>query len=218
MTLWQVIGSRIAEVTGDSIGPGGTDSVGGGCINRAVRLTGAERDYFVKLNAAARLDMFEAEAAGLQEIADSGSLRVPRPLCWGVDGDSAYLVLEYVEFGRGGTSGLEALGRGLAAMHRVTRDRFGWVRDNTIGSTPQINTSGRDWTAFWRERRLGYQLELAARNGYGARGSVVRQLCHGQRRRPGDFRPGGVLWRPGDRSGHDRAVRRFRRPVLCGLS
>ncbi|HKJ09028.1 MAG TPA: fructosamine kinase family protein [Gammaproteobacteria bacterium] len=172
MTLWRVIADRIGEVTGDSIGPGGADSVGGGCINRAVRLAGAERDYFVKLNAGARLDMFEAEAAGLQEIARSGSLRVPRPLCWGVHGDSAYLVLEHVEFGRGGTSGLEALGRGLAAMHRVTRDRFGWERDNTIGSTPQINTSDRDWTAFWRERRLGYQLELAARNGYG--GSLQR--------------------------------------------
>ncbi|MEJ2645332.1 MAG: fructosamine kinase family protein [Gammaproteobacteria bacterium] len=169
MTLWRVIADRIEQVTGDTIDPGAPDGVGGGCINRAVRVAGTERDYFVKLNDAGRLDMFEAEAAGLKEIARSKTLRVPQPLCWGVDGDSAYLVLEHVAFGRGGTSSLEALGRGLAAMHRVGRDSFGWDRNNTIGSTPQINTPDRDWMAFWRDHRLGYQLQLAARNGYGGR-------------------------------------------------
>jgi fructosamine-3-kinase len=47
--------------------------------------------------------------------------------------------------------------------------RFGWDRDNTIGSTPQLNEPSVDWVTFWRERRLGYQLELAARNGYRGR-------------------------------------------------
>jgi fructosamine-3-kinase len=50
-------------------------------------------------------------------------------------------------------------------MHRVTGRSFGWRRDNTIGSTPQPNTPGNDWIAFWREQRLGFQLRLAERNG-----------------------------------------------------
>ena len=52
-------------------------------------------------------------------------------------------------------------------MHRTTRADFGWDRDNTIGSTPQINTPSSSWVAFYCDHRLGYQLETAARYGYG---------------------------------------------------
>ena len=50
-------------------------------------------------------------------------------------------------------------------MHRHTQDRFGWHRDNTIGSTPQPNEKNSDWVVFWQQQRLGFQLELAAQNG-----------------------------------------------------
>lgn len=170
MPDWQVIADRIAGASGDKVPVPTPIGVTGGCINETVRLAGVARDYFVKLNDAGRLSMFEAEAAGLEAIARSATLRVPRPLCWGVAGDSAYFAMEYVEFGRGATPrGGEALGRGLAAMHRVTDQSFGWTMDNTIGATPQINTPHWNWAVFWRERRLGYQLRLAARNGYGGR-------------------------------------------------
>ena len=71
--------------------------------------------------------------------------------------------------GRPGGDGPEQAGRQLAAMHRNGRERFGWHRDNTIGSTPQPNASSADWIKFWREQRLGFQLRLAARNGHGGR-------------------------------------------------
>ena len=67
----------------------------------------------------------------------------------------------------------ELLGRQLAAMHRSTRDRFGWHRDNTIGSTRQINTQEEDWVTFYREHRLRFQLDLADENGYG--GNLIRR-------------------------------------------
>jgi fructosamine-3-kinase len=54
-------------------------------------------------------------------------------------------------------------------MHRTARDHFGWDRDNTIGSTPQHNAPCGEWVTFWREHRLGFQLDLAARQGYGGR-------------------------------------------------
>jgi len=59
------------------------------------------------------------------------------------------------------------MGEQLAAQHRVTSSAFGWHRDNTIGSTPQLNDPERDWVRFLVERRLRFQLELAARNGQG---------------------------------------------------
>jgi fructosamine-3-kinase len=146
--------------------------VAGGCINTGVRLTDGERSYFVKLNSSNLQDMFEAESEGLQALADTRSIRVPTPVCSGVSGDQAYLVMEFVEMGQGSRDGVEAAGRLLAAMHRVSQPYFGWHRDNTIGSTPQPNHKRDAWIDFWREQRLGFQLQLAGENGY--RGNLQR--------------------------------------------
>jgi fructosamine-3-kinase len=167
MSLWETIGTAIAEVTGNQGTVVQQGAVGGGCINQAVRLQYGGQTYFVKLNGAAQVGMFEAEARGLRELRDSHTLRVPEPLCWGVDGQTAWLVLEHLALG--GSGDPAALGRGLASLHRVTQPQFGWVRDNTIGSTPQINTPNPDWIAFWREHRLRFQLDLAERHGHGGR-------------------------------------------------
>jgi len=145
----------------------------GGSINAAYRMSGDDRDFFVKFNRAGMLEMFEAEAEGLNALHASGTIRVPEALVWGETDRHAWLVTEYIQFGRGRADTAEAFGRGLAAMHRVTAERFGWHRDNTIGSTPQPNGWRDDWIAFYRERRLSFQLELAARNGFG--GSLQRK-------------------------------------------
>jgi fructosamine-3-kinase len=58
------------------------------------------------------------------------------------------------------------LGQQLAKQHRYCEDRFGWHKDNTIGSTPQHNLWNDDWVEFVGADRLGFQLELAAKNGF----------------------------------------------------
>ncbi|MFN2308698.1 MAG: fructosamine kinase family protein [Gammaproteobacteria bacterium] len=164
MQPWPRIREHLRAETGVRLSDA-REAVAGGCINEAVRVRGEGRDFFVKLNAADLADMFAAEAEGLRAIAETHTVRVPAPVCWGVAGDTAYLVLEHLSFGRGGRGAV--LGEQLAAMHHATRADFGWHRDNAIGSTPQLNTPTHDWISFWRERRLGYQLQLAARNGWG---------------------------------------------------
>jgi len=167
MSLWETIGADIAAATGKQAELSGQVATGGGCINQTMRVRYGDDSYFVKLNSASRAAMFAAEVLGLQELQGSHTLKVPEPVCWGDDGDSAYLVLEDLELDSHGD--LAALGEGLAAMHRVTRERFGWETDNTIGSTLQVNTSESDWASFWRTHRLQFQLELAAQNGHGGR-------------------------------------------------
>ncbi|XP_042039075.1 protein-ribulosamine 3-kinase, chloroplastic isoform X3 [Salvia splendens] len=56
-----------------------------------------------------------------------------------------------------------ALGRKLAEMHKAGESTkgFGFDVENTIGSTPQINTWTSDWIEFYGVHRLGYQLKLA---------------------------------------------------------
>jgi fructosamine-3-kinase len=62
----------------------------------------------------------------------------------------------------------QQMGRDLAALHRysITSDgHYGWHLNNTIGSTPQINTWRTDWNEFLAIDRLGYQLQLARHKG-----------------------------------------------------
>ena len=178
MTDWKQIGERIGTATGERFSPLTSDAVGGGCINAAARLSDGHRHFFVKLNRAERLEMFEAEQAGLDEIGATNTIRVPRPVCTGLAGGQSFIVLEHLELRGSGNSALA--GDRLAALHRHTSGQFGWHRDNTIGSTPQPNGVLRDWATFWRVHRLGFQLDLAARNGLGRkianRGALLLSL------------------------------------------
>lgn len=140
------------------------ESVGGGDISAARRVSDGARSFFVKSQPADRLPMFEAEAAGLAELAAADAVRVPGVVCHGVAAGRAYLVLEDLPLQPHGDAA--QLGRQLALQHRVTAARFGWRRDNWIGATPQSNAWQADWIGFWRDARLGPQLRLALRNGY----------------------------------------------------
>ena len=178
MDLLEAIAIDITAATGVRAPCERLGSVGGGCINQAMRLRYGNNTYFVKFNTVDKLDMFAAEAAGLKALQGGHGLHIPAPVCWGKNRQSAWLVMEHLELG--GRPRPQALGEGLAAMHRMIQADYGWYRNNTIGSTPQPNSTCNDWIEFWRERRLRFQLELAARNGVtGAlqtRGELLLEL------------------------------------------
>jgi len=140
--------------------------VGGGDVSSAWRVRAGDRHVFLKTGPASAHDMFLAEADGLRELAGAGAVRVPNVLGCVSSGNESLLALEWIDFDISDTACERKLGTQLAALHRVTADRFGWHRDNTIGATPQRNTWSDDWVGFFAEHRLGYQLELAARNGF----------------------------------------------------
>ncbi|KAK2407194.1 protein-ribulosamine 3-kinase, chloroplastic [Trifolium repens] len=101
--------------------------------------------------------LFEAEALGLGAIYETETIRVG-PLPTG----GSVIIMEFIEFG-GSRGDQSVLGRKLAEMHKAGKSSkgFGFDVENTIGSTPQINTWSSDWIKFYAEHRLGYQLQLA---------------------------------------------------------
>lgn len=165
MSIWIDIGNVIARETSTRFKITRQRPVGGGCINKAYVVEGDGQSYFVKINARDRLPMFQAEIAGLLELAEGKAVRVPHPLCAATAGRNSFIAMEYVAFGPAGHMG--TFGRQLAALHRKYATHFGWHMDNTLGETAQINSPSKDWCEFWRAYRLGYQLALAARNGFG---------------------------------------------------
>jgi len=175
---WQKIIQHIESSTHQPFKLLKAQPLAGGDINAAYRLQAANRSFFVKLNSPDRLAMFEAEAAGLEAITHSQTIRVPKLIVCGKTADHAFLVLEYVVLNKLDNRSEQLLGQQLAQLHMQKQDYFGWHRDNTIGSTAQVNGRYRDWISFWQQQRLGHQLTLAAANGYGGRLQALgEKLC-----------------------------------------
>ncbi|HVY79379.1 MAG TPA: fructosamine kinase family protein [Steroidobacteraceae bacterium] len=163
------VGAQLAATLHTRVASQPERRVHGGCINESYRWQSAAGALFVKIASARQLEMFEAEAEGLEELAKACAVRVPRALAAGATDECAFLALEWIDFGGSTSAASKCLGEQLARQHRTSAAHFGWHRDNTIGSTPQINTRTSSWVTFFREHRLRYQLDLAARNGYRGR-------------------------------------------------
>ena len=159
------IAAAVGRATGKPFAPHDARAVHGGDISQAFTLADGARTVFVKVQPVSNKALFQAEAAGLEALARARAVRVPDVVCQGEAGQRAYLVLEHLAFSSRGDAA--RLGRQLAGQHRVSAPQFGWGTDNWIGSTLQPNGWTADWIEFWRTRRLGFQLDLAAKHGYG---------------------------------------------------
>jgi fructosamine-3-kinase len=139
-------------------------SISGGSINEAFAcdLAGGRR-VFVKSNRE-HGEMFGCEARGLAWLAEAGALRVPEVLAVG----HGFLVLEHLEGSRG-AGYEEALGRGLAELHRFGAQVFGHHEDNFLATLEQDNTPADDWPSFYLHRRLEPMVRAAIDAGHAPR-------------------------------------------------
>jgi len=151
--------------------------VGGGSINRAWRVETTAGPFFLKSQEDAPPGFFACEADGLRRLQQAGA-DVPQVVAVqdapaGPDGQASppYLLMEWIQPDRWTSSRMRALGRQLAAVHRVESETYGLSMDNFIGLLPQPNRPVDDWCAFYRERRLGVQYEMAVQRGRIAPGS-----------------------------------------------
>jgi protein-ribulosamine 3-kinase len=127
-------------------------------------VAGADRFAFVKRYPAGREDLRDAEIEGLEALAATRTVAVPRILGQGERDGAPVLVLERLEPAgpAAAAAGEAAFGAALARLHRVTAPAFGWACDNFIGASVQRNGWHDDWATFFRDRRLRVQFELAA--------------------------------------------------------
>jgi len=165
MTLDETLRHALERALGSP--PRAARSLSGGDINDAFEVTLEDtRSVFVKTNARAAPEMFPAEARGLAFLAEARVLRVPRVLAVSSAHDEVrFLALELVPSGSPARGHDEALGRGLAALHRFGTPRFGLDHDNFIGSLPQSNRARPSWAEFYEKERLAPQLARAAAQG-----------------------------------------------------
>jgi len=144
----------------------------GGDIGRSLRVETDRRRLFVKYRLDAPAALFEREAEGLRLLGSTGAPEapaVPEPLYAGeIPGrPGGMIVLTWIETGPSRPGAAEALGRGLALLHRRTSPdgRYGLQTDNFIGLLPQKNDWHDSWVSFYRECRLMPMAKLAAERG-----------------------------------------------------
>ena len=197
-SLLQSIRYGLSETVGEIVDLQWVRNLPGGDINHAALIRSGETDWFVKYHVNAPGGMFAAEAQALAEISEQECIRVPAPVALGSDGDTAWLVLEHLQLTPSGPASL--MGEQLAALHSISKNRFGWTRDNYIGSTAQINKNSDNWTKFWGDSRLKPQFLLAEAAGFSgqllARGEQLLdnldKLMHGHQ--PAASLLHGDLW------------------------
>jgi len=160
---------QIEYATGQILKNYRLNSIGGGSINDAYQLQSDQQSYFIKLNQPQLSAMFEAEAIGLEEMRALNCVRLPEVICHGQTEEHSYIVLEYIQLSSLRGQASQRLGTQLAQLHGHNQPYYGWQINNTIGSTPQHNKREHDWLSFWQKHRLGEQLKLVSKNGFGAR-------------------------------------------------
>lgn len=135
-------------------------SLSGGCINQAAKLTTNRDIFFAKWSATAPADQFVREAEALQELAKASTLlQIPRVVL--AQTDPALLVTTFLEPAAGSTAHQdEQLGRGIAELHRYEHDRYGFYHNNYCGATRQDNRWNSSWVDFYGQQRLRHLLKL----------------------------------------------------------
>lgn len=160
---WNRLASRLLPDTGPLPHHQPT-ALAGGCVSQVYRWG----EIVLKTGNPSSLPMMQAEQQGLEAIRASETIRAPRPLACGSDGQTAYLALEYLPLRQPPCHPYE-LGRQLSLMHLQTakpHQPFGWCRHNFIGHSRQENTITDDWATFWKNQRLRPMLIRCKQLGY----------------------------------------------------
>ena len=150
-------------------------SIGGGSINSAYQINTAKSQYFLKYNSAAYPNMFESEFKGLELLAGSHSIRIPKTLFYYEGKAYSCLLMEYIESGGKNAEFWKLFAEQLAKMHRSSSDFFGLSFDNYMGSLPQSNQKHTDFVEFFINERLIPQVKLARDSSFMSRQNL-RQM------------------------------------------
>lgn len=167
------INNALESLFGNSTKIAQSDRVFGGDINDSYGLTltnGAR--IFMKTNTIKNAAFFQAEALGLQAIAQTGCIGTPRILGSGTQAGAdgfAFLLLEWIQGKPPVKDYWELFAHQLAKMHQAPTNDFvpngiyGFLQDNFIGAGKQCNAARDCWTSFFRDCRLEPQFRTADR-------------------------------------------------------
>jgi fructosamine-3-kinase len=199
LRLERMLGKRVRECRG----------IGGAHGVRHWRVSLADgRTLFAKLagtGAGADEAGFEAEARGLNWLAEAGAVPVPEVAGW----DEAGLAIAWVPEEVPGARAAEQFGRDLARLHASGAEAFGGPWPGVIAGLPLGNDPGHSWPEWYAQHRLLPYARRAADGGWLGQADVRLAETVAERiadlagpaeppsRIHGDCWSGNVLWSGG---------------------
>ena len=138
--------------------------VEGRIAKRKVR--GADGHYFIKIGSLNDLTLLMSEKIGLEALAATGAIKVPKVIFVGETSTCSFLICEYLDLKKDNLFSGKILGKQLALLHQNSNEFFGLSEDNWIGLNPQKNHWQENWISFFKKYRLQPQLIWAFERGY----------------------------------------------------
>ena len=163
------VGERLGERVGVALGTrvSGSARLAGGDVAESFRFDLADgRTVFAKTHLRPPPGFFTTEAWGLDWLRAPSVVAVPEVLAVS-DGDAhepSFLVLEWIDEGRGVPADDAELGQALAHLHAAGASSFGREDRRTTGSRALPNDPCDTWVEFYATRRL-LPLARLARDG-----------------------------------------------------
>lgn len=151
----------------------------GGDTSGVHKFSTAKGQFVAKTNSGSRQSgLLAAERDGLLALANTHTVSVPEVVLYEQNGSNGeLLVSDFIAAGSKTPASLRTFGRGLAQLHQIDSARFGWTRDNFIGSLPQSNTQQDQWATFYVRERLQPQLQWAQDKGLLPASLIPTESC-----------------------------------------
>lgn len=169
---YQSLAEALVALYGNSVAVEKTDKLTGGDINKAYGLTLTNGQHvFMKANEKDKVQFFKSESLALSAISKTSTIGTPKVLCTGTDNGEivgySFMLMDFVESSLRNEDYFEKLGHNLASLHKAPAEefvdggKFGFLEDNFIGSSNQINSPSENWISFFRDKRLLPQIKKA---------------------------------------------------------
>ncbi|RJG42399.1 fructosamine kinase family protein [Motilimonas pumila] len=166
---------------------------------RCLCISNGHTPFFIKIAERDHQEQFQAEVDNLKHLQLSQVVNTPEVIAVENSSAMSFIVLQYFAFEPAARLGWQRAAQQLANCHQYgEQSMFGWDQDNFIGATLQPNRWQSNWSSFFSEQRIGWQLELNAEAGTYFPGidkiiESVRQQLHHHKVTPSLLH--GDLWR-----------------------
>ena len=130
------------------------------------KVRGADGHYFIKIGSLNDLTLLMSEKIGLEALAVTKAIKVPKVIFVGETSTCSFLICEYLDLKKDNLFSGKILGKQLALLHQNSNEFFGLSEDNWIGLNPQKNHWQENWISFFKKYRLQPQLIWAFERGY----------------------------------------------------
>lgn len=160
LSIVGLLEAELTAITGVATTIAMSQSLSGGNLRQVVKITYNHTDFVVKWHQNPPFaGMFQAEATGLNLMAQTNTVFTPKHLQFGQKNGVEFLLMEHIPTSTPNATFWETLGTSLAEMHHQSNESFGLDDDNFIGDLPQKNTLCTSWADFFVHQRLAPLLQ-----------------------------------------------------------